>query len=84
VTGQYKSELPFQSANFLPDGSSRELLHHGKQQLSVALIQIRRIAADLRKEAEFLVREFLGVELAAERVVGKKLGDGQIEGLGNL
>jgi len=62
----------------------RELLHHGKQQLAVALIQIRRIAANLGEEPEFLVRELLGVELAAEGVVGKKLSDGQIEGLGNL
>ena len=64
--------------------SGGELLHHGQQQLAVALVQIRRVAADLGEEPQFIVGELLGVELAAERVVGEKLGDGQIERQGNL
>ena len=56
-----------------------ELLHHGQQQLAVALVQIRGVAAELREEPQLVVGEILRVHLAGERVAGKELRDRQIE-----
>ena len=51
--------------NALPDRRRRELLYHGQEQLAVAVIEVGRITPNLRKEAQFVVRKFLRVHLAA-------------------
>src|SRR5271157_2734774 len=71
-------------AGCLPRSRVGELLYHGQEQLAVALVQIGGVAADLVEKAQLLVGELLQVWLAAHRVVGEELGDGQVEGSRNL
>ena len=61
-----------------------ELLHHGHQQLAVALVQIRGVAPDLRQKTQLVVGEILRVHLAGQCVAGEELRDGQVEGVGDL
>ena len=44
-------------AALLPRRRSRELLYHRQQQLAVAVIQIGRVAANLRQKAQLIVGE---------------------------
>ena len=57
----------------LPCCGGGELFDHGQEQLAVAVVQVGGIPADLGEEAELVVGELLGLQLAAQGVFGKEL-----------
>jgi hypothetical protein len=61
-------------------GGGGELADHGQEQLAVAVVEVGGVAADLGEELELVVRELVGVELAAQRIFREELRDGQVEG----
>lgn len=61
-----------------------EFLDHCQQQLAIAVIQIGGIPADLRQEAELVVREFLRLELTSQRIFGKQLSEWKFECSGDF
>src|SRR5215469_12424615 len=64
-----------------------KLLYHCQQQLAVTLIQIRRVAADLSQEADFILaqlRDMFLVMTVLEHVIGEKLSQRNIHRRGYL
>src|SRR5712691_3800411 len=66
-------------------GIRRHFLHHGEDQLAVAVIEVGGVAADLAEEADFVVRE-LRQSLGAVAVAGfgKELRERNFHGSGNF
>src|SRR5712692_1377218 len=62
----------------------RHLLHHRQHQLSVTVVQIRRIPAHLAQEADFIVGELRQPLTAVGVAFGKELRQGQIHRPGYL
>ena len=74
-----RSDREQQFVGPLAGSGGSKLLDHGQEQFAIAFVQIGRITTNLIQESQLLVRNMLGIELTAERIVGKELCNGKIE-----
>src|ERR1019366_1734991 len=51
-------KMPLWGAEVLLAGAGRHLLDHGDYQLAIAVVQVGRVAANLRQETHFVLRQF--------------------------